>query len=396
MAWNEGFSDQENLKWSMLRAIEWGIWPAFLSQSIVPLLLIVFEWWEVIGVFIILTILWSFVRYRYVNVAMARFGVFFVLLKWITVPAAVIYLFVQHNYISAVVALLWPIFLAPYLGIFIGGTKIDKIQEMFMSQLGYIRKQPPESGANDDTHQGVPQDYAEEIARFRKVAEQGNADAQMMLGYSYAQGRGVPKDYAQAAAWHRKAAEQGNAQAQYNLGDLYDHGRGVPQDYTQAAFWYRKAGEQGNAASRFMLGDLYRQGLGVPQDYAQAAFWYRKAAEQGFAPAQYNLGLLYDKGQSVLQDYAQAALWFSKAAEQGVAEAQCMLGAWYGMGQGVPQDYSEAYFWSDVAAAGKQDASMAETATTNRDLALSLLSPDELARAQERARVWFEAHRAKP
>jgi hypothetical protein len=360
MAWNEGFSDQENLKWSMLRAIEWGIWPAFLSQSIVPLLLIVFEWWEVIGVFIILTILWSFVRYRYVNVAMARFGVFFVLLKWITVPAAVIYLFVQHNYISAVVALLWPIFLAPYLGIFIGGTKIDKIQEMFMSQLGYIRKQPPESGANDDTHQGVPQDYAEEIARFRKVAEQGNADAQMMLGYSYAQGRGVPKDYAQAAAWHRKAAEQGNAQAQYNLGDLYDHGRGVPQDYTQAAFWYRKA------------------------------------AEQGFAPAQYNLGLLYDKGQSVLQDYAQAALWFSKAAEQGVAEAQCMLGAWYGMGQGVPQDYSEAYFWSDVAAAGKLDASMAETATTNRDLALSLLSPDELARAQEQARIWFEAHRAKP
>ena len=73
-----------------------------------------------------------------------------------------------------------------------------------------------------------------------------------------------------------------------------------------------------------------------------------------------------------------------------------MLGAWYGMGQGVPQDYSEAYFWSDVAAAGKLDASMAETATTNRDLALSLLSPDELARAQEQARIWFEAHRAKP
>lgn len=158
MGWNQGYSDQENLQWSMLRAIEWGIWPAFLSQSIVPVLLIFFEWWEVIGVFIILTILWSFVRYRYVNVALARFGVFFGILKWIPVPAAVIYLLIQQNRVSAVIALVWPIFLAPYLGIFIGGTKIGKIQEMFMAQLGYSKKPPTESGVNDNTHKGVPQD----------------------------------------------------------------------------------------------------------------------------------------------------------------------------------------------------------------------------------------------
>jgi hypothetical protein len=84
---------------------------------------------------------------------MARFGVFFVFLKWITVPAAMIYLLIQHKYISAVVALLWPIFLAPYLGIFIGGTKIGNIQEMFMAQLGYSRKQVSKPGVNDDTQQ---------------------------------------------------------------------------------------------------------------------------------------------------------------------------------------------------------------------------------------------------
>jgi hypothetical protein len=65
------------------------------------------------------------------------------------------YLLIQQNYISAVVALLWPIFLAPYLGIFIGGTKVGKIQEMFMAQLGYSEKQLPKSGVNDDTHQSV-------------------------------------------------------------------------------------------------------------------------------------------------------------------------------------------------------------------------------------------------
>jgi peptidoglycan hydrolase CwlO-like protein len=109
---------------------------------------------------------------------MARFGVFFVFLKWITVPAAVIYLLIQQNYISAVVALLWPIFLAPYLGSFIGGTKIGKIQEMFMAQLGYSEKQPPESGVNDDTHQGDSQ----RAARYRKAAEQGDAEAQYNHG----------------------------------------------------------------------------------------------------------------------------------------------------------------------------------------------------------------------
>jgi hypothetical protein len=45
MAWNQGYSDKENLQWSLLRAVEWGIWPAFLSQPIVSVLLMFFEWW---------------------------------------------------------------------------------------------------------------------------------------------------------------------------------------------------------------------------------------------------------------------------------------------------------------------------------------------------------------
>jgi hypothetical protein len=228
------------------------------------------------------------------------------------------------------------------------------------------------------------------------AGDQGQADAQFNLGGQYINGEDVPQDYAQAALWYRKAAEEGNAKAQYNLGELYEKGQGVPQDYTQAAFWWGKAAEQGHAFVQFFLGDLYHNGQGVPQDDAQAAAWWRKAAVQGFALAQYHLGLSYDKGLGVPQDYAQATLWYRKAAEQCVAEAQCKLGAWYGMGQSVPQDYVEAYFWSDVAAAGKLDASMAEAATTNRDLALSYLTPADQSRVQQRVLEWFEAHQAKP
>jgi TPR repeat protein len=84
--------------------------------------------------------------------------------------------------------------------------------------------------------------------------------------------------YTQAAFWYRKAAEQGNSDAQYLLGYFYLNGRGVPRDYTQAVLWYRKAAEQGDADAQEALGDLYNNGRGVPRDYAEAYFWYDLAA----------------------------------------------------------------------------------------------------------------------
>ena len=42
---------------------------------------------------------------------------------------------------------------------------------------------------------------------------------------------------------YRKAAEQGDAEAQNRLGVCYEYGKGVPQDYQEAVKWYRKAVE---------------------------------------------------------------------------------------------------------------------------------------------------------
>jgi hypothetical protein len=57
----------------------------------------------------------------------------------------------------------------------------------------------------------------------------------------YSGGGGVPPDYAEAVKWYRKAANQGDADAQFVLGTLYDEGRGVPQDYVEAHKWYNLA-----------------------------------------------------------------------------------------------------------------------------------------------------------
>lgn len=86
----------------------------------------------------------------------------------------------------------------------------------------------------------------EDLSELRQKAEQGNADAQFILGCAYADGEDVPQDFQEAARWYRLAAEQGDVSAQCNLGRAYADGNGVPQDYAQAYAWFNIAAVQGD------------------------------------------------------------------------------------------------------------------------------------------------------
>ena len=90
----------------------------------------------------------------------------------------------------------------------------------------------------------APIDAQVGIADIRARAERGDADAQLLLGVLYAEGRGVPQDETAAVYWYRLAADQGLAEAQFNLGGMYAQGRGVSQDEAEAARWYRLAAAQ--------------------------------------------------------------------------------------------------------------------------------------------------------
>ena len=52
-------------------------------------------------------------------------------------------------------------------------------------------------------------DYAAALKGLLPLAEQGYANAQVVLAVMYNNGRGVPLDHAQAVVWYRRAAEQG-------------------------------------------------------------------------------------------------------------------------------------------------------------------------------------------
>ncbi|WP_275284986.1 tetratricopeptide repeat protein [Thiospirillum jenense] len=163
----------------------------------------------------------------------------------------------------------------------------------------------------------------------------------------------IAGDYAKAFQIMQLLAEQGNAKAQSNLGVMYENGRGVAQDYAEAVRWFRKAADQGDAKAQLNFGVKYFEGRGIKQDYAEALRWFRKAADQGFAQAQSNLGVMYAEGQGVTQDDAEALKWF-KLAE----------------------------------AAGNTDATKACAELSK------LMTPEQIATAQQRATEWMQKRQA--
>ena len=145
--------------------------------------------------------------------------------------------------------------------------------------------------------------------------------------------------------------------------------------------------EWNDAYAQIALGQMYYDGDGVLQDRKEAAKWWRKAAQQGYADAQYNLGVMYYKGEGVIQDFKEAVKWNRKAAEQGYADAQNNLGLMYSKGEGVIQDYIQAHAWYDVSSANGS-----KLGAKNRDLLAKQMSPEQIAKAQELAKEYFEKY----
>ena len=110
------------------------------------------------------------------------------------------------------------------------------------------------------------------------LAEAGDADAQVSLGYMYQTGQSFEQSYSLAARWYRPAAEQGNALAQFALGELYARGLGLELDYGAAAYWFGRAAMNGNVSAQIRLANFDEKGLGVAQDYGEAARWYGRAS----------------------------------------------------------------------------------------------------------------------
>ncbi len=258
--------------------------------------------------------------------------------------------------------------------------KISKITAILLSLL--LSAKAYAGPVEDGLAAYKEKNYTVAFEKFRLPAAQGNSFAQGSLGFMYEKGQGVVQDYAEAVKWYKLAAAQGNSLAQFRLGFMYGQGQGVVQDYAEAVKWYKLAAAQGISDAQLFLGFMYEKGQGVVQDYAEAVKLYKLAAAQGNSNAQGSLGVMYENGQGVVQDYAEAVKLYKLAAAQGNSVAQGSLGFMYEKGQGVVQDLMLAHMWFNLAAAQGE-----AIAKKTRDILASMLTPQQIAQAQNLART---------
>jgi uncharacterized protein len=153
--------------------------------------------------------------------------------------------------------------------------------------------------------------YATSLKELTPLAEQGNSEAQVLIGQMYSRGQGVPLDFAKAIKWFKAAAEQGNSDGQLHLGLAYLKGVGVEKDVAQALKWLKLSANQGNVVAQLDLGLAFRNLSSIPHDYVEAWMWFELAARQGdpLAPKQRDSLQRFMTRQQVEQARVRAAAW---------------------------------------------------------------------------------------
>ncbi|MBL8672244.1 MAG: SEL1-like repeat protein, partial [Alphaproteobacteria bacterium] len=222
-----------------------------------------------------------------------------------------------------------------------------------------------------------------------RLAEESYPLALEALGsFYYARGQRAGLNVGPAVKLLERAAENGAANAAMVLAGLNAEGRGVPRDQKAAVRWLRRAVELGQPRARTMLARLTLSGVkdSLPADPAAAVKLLSEAAERNEPGAMYLLATLHRRGVGTKEDRGEAAAQFRRAAEWGHPLGQASLGIILlgldgaGDGQEAPD---EALFWLRRAEQSgvKQAASLAKVAR-------QALSPERAAEISRRADEW--------
>jgi hypothetical protein len=144
-------SNEENVRWSWLRAVEWIGWPLFLSQPVVPVSLYFYSWPVVIGAVVVIAFAWRAVIVPFwVAPSLAAIGPLFVPLKFISAPVMAYLIWQRGDTPIALMALVWP-FLGPVVAQWVlilptalmeltplgKASQIGLVQTRFLAAMGF-------------------------------------------------------------------------------------------------------------------------------------------------------------------------------------------------------------------------------------------------------------------
>lgn len=382
-------SDDENVRWSWLRAVEWINWPIFVSQPVIPILFYFYpmSWDKLVLGLIVLNIGWHLgVPKKFASAALADAGCLFARLKWISCPAAAYLLWTNNLPYHAIGSLLWPmavLFIQLITNILLNPmfktAHIGPVQNRFMLSLGYTRARIAATLAMNAVYDAARENA--KPAAYAAIAEVISRDGSVVPAETVARTvfetatltcdelierrsskvspyEGFDNTARNAASAgmmvlvDAQRAEEEAAKEAFNTAyaaslpmddderttfkEILSKGRNAQKAVAAAVAAEENSGsiaaddEQiALAASTADAATKTLSGLAwyLQGDYAPALRLWRPLAEQGHADAQFFLAGMYAEGRGVPQDDALAASWARKASDQGHAEAQAKLGA---------------------------------------------------------------------
>jgi S1-C subfamily serine protease len=247
-------------------------------------------------------------------------------------------------------------------------------------------------------------DYNTAFREWLAMANAGDVKSQTQIGKMYDWGVGVDQNYNEALKWFILAAEKGDAEAQFMYGWYIGNGQGIAQDNCTALKWIKSSAENGFAKAQHHLAMEFKYSdpqCGVTEDPRVAYQWDLKAAKQGFADAQAEVALTLRipkeaQAAGISVDLSQSFNWALMAAEQNHTGAQSYIASCYAYGTGVPPNYILALKWINIATMNIDTAQLKPSnVQTGDEMDLNLrrnlerkLSPEQIAQAQEMARLW--------
>ena len=137
-----------------------------------------------------------------------------------------------------------------------------------------------------------------ESFKYYKQREENEADfIQLHLAFMYLEGLGTKKDYKKAIKCYKKLAKNGDSNAQFLVGLFYYYGLfDSKQDYNKAIKWFKKSAKQGKIEAELIIADMYLEGNGFIQNYKKAFNCYFKLAQKGNLEAKCNIWFMHELG----------------------------------------------------------------------------------------------------
>jgi hypothetical protein len=121
---------------------------------------------------------------------------------------------------------------------------------------------------------------------FRRAAEGGDAEAQLIQARALRSGQGLPADPAGALRWAQAAADQGHPDGMVLAGDLLNPGNpdAALLRYRQALATFRERAQRGDANACLAYGLMHQSGKGVAKDPVEGVAWMICARRLGIDP----------------------------------------------------------------------------------------------------------------